>query len=101
MKNAGQGAATTVYAAISHEWEGKGGKYLADFGVQGPFKKLDEGPSALYDDGHVTWIYDSERERRLWKESFSRFILDVPCCMISRKSLSWKSRSTQISSLLN
>jgi hypothetical protein len=69
MKNAEQGAATTVYAAVSHEWEGKGGKYLSDCVVQGPFKKIDEGPSALFDDGYATWIYDTEKEGRLWKES--------------------------------
>jgi NAD(P)-dependent dehydrogenase (short-subunit alcohol dehydrogenase family) len=69
MKDPEQGAATTVYAAISHEWEGKGGKYLSDCVVQEPFKKIDEGVTALYDDGYATWIYDSEKEGRLWKES--------------------------------
>jgi NAD(P)-dependent dehydrogenase (short-subunit alcohol dehydrogenase family) len=69
MKNTEQGAATSVYAAISHEWEGKGGKYLSDCVVQAPFKKIEEGPGALFDDGYATWIYDPEKEGRLWKES--------------------------------
>jgi NAD(P)-dependent dehydrogenase (short-subunit alcohol dehydrogenase family) len=69
MKSNEQAAATTVYAAISEEWEGKGGKYLSDCTVQGPFKKVEEGPQALYDDGHATWIYNAEQEGRLWKES--------------------------------
>ena len=30
LKSPEQGAATTIYAAISKEWEGKGGKYLED-----------------------------------------------------------------------
>ena len=30
MKSHEQGAATTVWAAIGKEWEGKGGKYLND-----------------------------------------------------------------------
>jgi NAD(P)-dependent dehydrogenase (short-subunit alcohol dehydrogenase family) len=65
MKSVEQGAATTVYAAISHEWEGKGGKYLSDCVVQEPFK----GGSPLYDDGYAAWIYDCEKEGKLWKES--------------------------------
>jgi NAD(P)-dependent dehydrogenase (short-subunit alcohol dehydrogenase family) len=69
MKNAEQGAATSVYAAISHEWEGTGGKYLSDCVVQEPFKKIEEGPAAFFDDGYATWIYDPEKEGRLWKES--------------------------------
>jgi hypothetical protein len=36
MKDAAQGAATSVYAAVSSaEWEGKGGRYLSDCVVQG------------------------------------------------------------------
>ncbi|KAK6208382.1 hypothetical protein LQW54_006863 [Pestalotiopsis sp. IQ-011] len=33
MKSPEQGAATTVLAAVGHEWEGRGGKYLEDCGV--------------------------------------------------------------------
>jgi hypothetical protein len=30
--------------------------------VQGSFKPIDEGPSALFDDGYVTRFYDPEKE---------------------------------------
>ena len=36
MSSAEQGAATTVYAAISKEWEGRGGRYLANLIEQDP-----------------------------------------------------------------
>jgi hypothetical protein len=35
-----QGAATTVWAAVSSTWEGKGGKYLTDCGVGAPAKDM-------------------------------------------------------------
>jgi NAD(P)-dependent dehydrogenase (short-subunit alcohol dehydrogenase family) len=38
MKNPEQGAATSVYAAISDEWKNKGGKYLSDCVVQAPVR---------------------------------------------------------------
>jgi NAD(P)-dependent dehydrogenase (short-subunit alcohol dehydrogenase family) len=56
MKSTAQGAATTVWAAIGEELEGKGGMYLEDCGVS-PLGK------------YAAWAYDAEKEGRLWKVS--------------------------------
>lgn len=66
-KTAAQGAATTVYAALSRDWEGKGGVYLSDCAVQGPFKGTHA--MAVDDDGYAPHAYDAEKEGRLWKDS--------------------------------
>jgi NAD(P)-dependent dehydrogenase (short-subunit alcohol dehydrogenase family) len=69
MKSPEQGAATTIYAAMSQEWEGKGGKYLSDCVVQGPVKVTEGQQASILDGGHAKWIYDEEKEGRLWKDS--------------------------------
>jgi NAD(P)-dependent dehydrogenase (short-subunit alcohol dehydrogenase family) len=69
MSSIEQGAATSVYAAISHEWEGRGGKWLSNCVEQGPYQKEAEGPVALFDDGYVKWTYAPEQEGKLWRES--------------------------------
>lgn len=56
-KSAAQGAATTTYAALSRDLEGKGGVYLSDCAVQG-----------LEDEGYGAH-YDAASEGRLWKDS--------------------------------
>ncbi|KAL6411027.1 alcohol dehydrogenase [Ilyonectria robusta] len=65
MKSPEQGAATTVWAAIGKQWEGKGGKYLADCAVAEPAKDGDPpfGP------GYAKHAYDPESEGRLWEDS--------------------------------
>jgi hypothetical protein len=65
LKNTEQGAATTVYAAMSKEWEARGGKYLED---------CDEAPRGKDDTdtfgvGFVKQTYDPDDEARLWKGS--------------------------------
>lgn len=65
MKSAEQGAATTVWAAVSKSWETRGGKYLEDC------KEADRG----VDDGQVFgvgWVeqtYNANEEDRLWEDS--------------------------------
>nr|POE76149.1 retinol dehydrogenase 12 [Quercus suber] len=68
MKSPAQGAATSVYAAVSAEWRDKGGKYLADCVEQGP-KKQNESEKALGDEGYSEWAFDEEKEERLWRDS--------------------------------
>ncbi|KAK1982918.1 hypothetical protein LZ30DRAFT_780974 [Colletotrichum cereale] len=67
MKSPPQGAATTIYAALSKDWEGKGGRYLVDCAEAGP------APSGfvpgLMDPGYAPWAYDEEKAARLWRES--------------------------------
>jgi len=52
-----------VWAAISSEWEGKGGLYLEDCGVSPPAK---EGDLAATDPGYKPYAYDKEASARLW-----------------------------------
>lgn len=59
MKSNGQGAATTIVAALAKEWEGRGGKYLEDNQVAGetivPWTK-----------GVTKEAFDEEKEEKLW-----------------------------------
>ncbi|KAJ3117510.1 hypothetical protein HDU96_006439 [Phlyctochytrium bullatum] len=67
FKSAEQGAATSVWAAVAREWEGKGGVYLEDVQESEP---VAEGVGfAVEEPGHAPWAYDAEKERSLWEES--------------------------------
>lgn len=65
LKNAAQGAATSVLAAVGAEWEGNGGRYLADCVEQG--QAVD--PSSQTDLGHASWAFDEQKASKLWDES--------------------------------
>ncbi|KAM5350886.1 hypothetical protein ACJZ2D_017142 [Fusarium nematophilum] len=67
FKSVAQGAATTVYAAVSKDWEGKGGKYLYDCAEAGPVRPDSDYMSV--DDGYAEWIYDEDKASKLWTES--------------------------------
>jgi NAD(P)-dependent dehydrogenase (short-subunit alcohol dehydrogenase family) len=67
LKSHAQGAATSVYAALGREWEGKGLLYLSDCQAQGPFKGTD--PMSATDEGYATWAFDQKAEDELWKQS--------------------------------
>ena len=64
MKSPQQGAATTVYAALSKEWEGRGGRYLED--CQEGQETNDPSPIAL---GHHPRAYNEQGEKKLWSDS--------------------------------
>ena len=64
MKSPQQGAATTVYAALSQDWEGKGGKYLEDCAVS-PLSETGGATSP----GHAPHAYNEEGEKKLWTDS--------------------------------
>jgi NAD(P)-dependent dehydrogenase (short-subunit alcohol dehydrogenase family) len=66
-KSAAQGAATTVYAAISGDWEGRGGRYLSNCMEMGPFQGK-EGIEVM-DEGFAPWAYDQEKQDKLWADS--------------------------------
>jgi NAD(P)-dependent dehydrogenase (short-subunit alcohol dehydrogenase family) len=66
-KTAAQGAATSVYAAISKEWEGKGGRYLSNCMEMGPFQGT-EGITVM-DEGYAPWAYDQAKQDKLWADS--------------------------------
>lgn len=67
MKSPEQGAATSVYAALSEEWKNRGGRYLSDCVEQPAFSH--EGAMYVGDDGYQKWAYDEEAEKRLWRDS--------------------------------
>ncbi|KAL9021486.1 MAG: hypothetical protein Q9185_001279 [Variospora sp. 1 TL-2023] len=64
-KSVPQGAATTVYAALSKEWEGKGGRYLEDCAESPPI-----APGAgVTTVGYAPYAYDEGDARKVWADS--------------------------------
>lgn len=66
MKSVEQGAATSVWAATGKAWEHKGGKYLVDCAVAGPYQ---ESEDKFTTPGFAPWAYDEEMAGRLWNDS--------------------------------
>lgn len=64
-KSVEQGAATTVWACVAAQLEGKGGLMLGDVGVDGPVKE-GAGPSHV---GWAEWAFDEAKEEQLWTDS--------------------------------
>ncbi|KAI1359660.1 short chain dehydrogenase [Xylaria arbuscula] len=65
MKNPSQGAATTVWAAVAKEWEGKGGVYL-DECAEG---WLTPENALYYHGGYAPQAFDPPTEKKLWEVS--------------------------------
>jgi NAD(P)-dependent dehydrogenase (short-subunit alcohol dehydrogenase family) len=65
IKSTEQGAATTVWAAMASEWEGKGGKYLEDCQVAPQIMEN----ATPQDKGHAKHAFNPEGEEQLWKDS--------------------------------
>ncbi|PQE31700.1 short-chain dehydrogenase protein [Rutstroemia sp. NJR-2017a WRK4] len=65
FKSVEQGAATTVYAVLSEELEGRGGVYLEDCQV-GKAHREEDGP---WGPGYAEWAYDGEKAEKLWGKS--------------------------------
>ncbi|KAH6984244.1 hypothetical protein BKA56DRAFT_642534 [Ilyonectria sp. MPI-CAGE-AT-0026] len=64
-KSVKQGAATTVLAAVSKEWEGRGEKYLENCAETQPGED-DHNPLGV---GYVPHTYDVAKAKRLWADS--------------------------------
>lgn len=64
-KSPAQGAATSVYAALSQEWEGKGGRYLEDC-AESPPGAPDGGPTSV---GYSPHAYDEQAAKQVWTDS--------------------------------
>lgn len=62
MKSPAQGAATTVYAAVSRDWAGKGGRYLEDCD-----EASENEPGSVA--GYAKWAYNEQDEKKLWADS--------------------------------
>ncbi|TGO26392.1 hypothetical protein BPAE_0060g00070 [Botrytis paeoniae] len=69
MKSNEQGAATSVWAAVAKELEGKGGIYLDDVQESEPWEKDPTRSPLGPDGGHYSYVYDKPSEERLWKDS--------------------------------
>ncbi|KAK6376531.1 hypothetical protein LTS17_007126 [Exophiala oligosperma] len=65
MKNTEQGAATTVWAAVAKELEGKGGLYLDEVAEAEPTP----ADAPYYSGGYNSDAFNPEGEERLWTES--------------------------------
>jgi NAD(P)-dependent dehydrogenase (short-subunit alcohol dehydrogenase family) len=65
IKSPEQGAATTLWAAIGKEWEGRGGVYLNDCAEA----ERGEDDGVVGKGSYVTHTYDAKEEARLWKDS--------------------------------
>ena len=63
LKTIPQGAATSVWAAVSPELEGKGGLYLEDCAI------AEEVPVGVAEHGYYAWAVDSAAAETLWQVS--------------------------------
>ncbi|KAH9211017.1 hypothetical protein DL95DRAFT_512137 [Leptodontidium sp. 2 PMI_412] len=70
IKDVGQGASTSVLAAVGREWEGRGGCYLADCAEHGP-SKPDASPWDMSGQGYARWASDEESAKKLWDISIT------------------------------
>ncbi|KAL6806405.1 NAD(P)-binding protein [Trichoderma sp. SZMC 28013] len=71
MMNAEQGASTSVWAALSRELEGQGGKYCERNRFSEPLKK----GWKMIDPGHAEWCYDEKAAARLYDLSMKEINL--------------------------
>ncbi|KAI4181665.1 MAG: hypothetical protein L6R41_006481 [Letrouitia leprolyta] len=65
MKSPAQGAATSVYAALSKDWEGKGGRYLEDCDDSRPAEP-GSGSTSI---GYARHAYDEQAAKQVWIDS--------------------------------
>ncbi|GAW18118.1 hypothetical protein ANO14919_075910 [Xylariales sp. No.14919] len=73
MQNTEQGASTSVWAAVSRDLEGKGGRYLEQCQVS---EGLTQG-SDVVGPGHAPWAYHEEDAKKLWALSLKLVGLDA------------------------
>ena len=66
--NVQQACATSVYAAVSADLEGRGGLYLEGCSVVGP-SPAGDGAENMLEYGHGSWAFDEGLEKRLWEKS--------------------------------
>lgn len=68
MKSPEQGAATSVYAALSKDLEGKGGSYLEDCDIAAPID-MNKPATMGVRDGYALHAYSPDNEDVLWQDS--------------------------------
>lgn len=69
LKTPAQGAATSVWAAVAKALEGRGGKYLESLQEIGEWTGPEEKRIDWTDPGYAKYIYDNDKEDKLWKLS--------------------------------
>lgn len=62
MKSTEQGAATTMWAAVGKDWEGKGGEYLENCTIPGEAPEV----ATMLNPGYRKWAMDPEAAEKLW-----------------------------------
>ncbi|CAK7567334.1 MAG: hypothetical protein SEPTF4163_005297 [Sporothrix epigloea] len=67
MKSPEQGAATSIFAAVARELEGRGGVYLENCAVAPPHDASAVNPDIAA--GYAPWAFDPPNEEKLWTES--------------------------------
>ncbi|KAH6988835.1 short-chain dehydrogenase [Ilyonectria sp. MPI-CAGE-AT-0026] len=72
LKSPEQGSATSVWAAVAQELEGKGGKYLEDVSVSEPVS----GETYVGGPGYAPQAYDPPTEKALWNASLKMLNLE-------------------------
>ena len=65
FKSPAQGADTSIYAALSKEWEGRGGRYLEDCAESPPVTPSGGATSV----GYAPHAYEVEPAKQLWADS--------------------------------
>jgi hypothetical protein len=69
VKTPQQGAATSVWAAVARDLEGKGGRYLESMQEIGEWTGPEERRVDWIDPGYAPFAYDKEKENKLWELS--------------------------------
>jgi NAD(P)-dependent dehydrogenase (short-subunit alcohol dehydrogenase family) len=69
LMNAEQGAATTVWAAVGTDLEGKGGSYLERCAIADEIKPGWNVDYDVLDPGHARWAYNETYAKQVWDMS--------------------------------
>lgn len=70
-KSPAQGAATSVFAAVAKELEGRGGLYLDNCEIAKLVK-----PGVVHGPGHAPWAYSPDDKKKLWATTVQLLGLD-------------------------
>jgi NAD(P)-dependent dehydrogenase (short-subunit alcohol dehydrogenase family) len=77
VKTTTQGAATSVWAAVAKDLEGKGGKFLESMQEIGVWTGPEEKRVDWTDSGYAPYAYNDEKENQLWE--LSEKLIEYSC----------------------
>ena len=69
LMNAEQGAATSVWAAVGKDLEGRGGKYLERCAIADPIRVGWDVRYNVLEPGHARWAYNESYAKEVWDMS--------------------------------